>query len=159
MSQYNVLVFVHLVAAFLMIGGNTVARIGLTLMRSATHGGEVLGSFRTYAFAPRLIGPSVAVTVLTGLTLAWYIGYTWRALWVSGSVLLWIALNIWRAVVLVPPAKRLQAAVQQAAADPVAHGGALMAAARNPRLHWGHVGVELTNGLILALMVFKPMTL
>jgi uncharacterized membrane protein len=157
MSLYNVLVFVHLAAAFLMVGGNTAARIGLTLMRSAPTGSDVLGAYRTYAVAPRLIGPTVAVTVLTGITLAWYIGYTWKALWISGSVLLWIFLNIWRAIVVVPAAKRLQATVVQAAVDPAAHGEALKAAARQSRLHLGHVGIELTNGAILALMVFKPM--
>jgi len=154
-SPYSAAVFVHLLAAFLMIGGNTVTRFGLMLMRSASNGVEALGAYKTYALAPRLIGPSVAVTVASGIGLAWYIE-SLRAPWVAGSVVLWVALNVWRAVVVLPPSKVLQAAAQQAATDPAVHGQALITAARHPRLHVGHLGMELANGLILALMVFKP---
>jgi hypothetical protein len=154
-SSYSVAVFVHLAAAFLMIGGNTVARTGLTLMRSASNAGEAMGAYKAYAIAPRLIGPSVAVTVLSGIGLGWYLE-SLRTLWVAGSVVLWVALNVWRAVVVLPPSKLLHAAAQQAAADPAAHGPALIAAARQPGLHLGHLGMELTNLMILALMVFKP---
>ena len=158
MSLYNVLVFLHLVATFFLVGGLTVQRLGLMLIRSASHGAEALGAFRTYSVSPKLIAPSGALTVVTGLVLAWQIGYSWRALWVSASVVLLVALEIWRAVV-VPLVKRLQAAAAQAATDPAAHGGALMEAARQPRFHWGYLGIELTNTVILALMVFKPMAL
>lgn len=154
-SAFTVAVFVHLLAAFLMIGGNAVSRIGLMLMRSATNGGEAVGAYRAYAIAPKLIGPSVAVTVASGIGLAWYIGAL-PQLWAAGSVVLWIGLNVLRAVVVLPPAKVLKAAAQQAVTDPAVHGQALIAAARHPRLHMGHLGMELINLLILALMVFKP---
>jgi uncharacterized membrane protein len=159
MSLYNVLVFLHLAAAFFLVGGLTVQRLGLMLIRSSSHGAEALGAFRTYSVSPKLIAPSGALTVVTGLVLAWHIGYSWRALWVAASVVLLVALEIWRAVVVVPLVKRLQAAAAQAATDPAAHGAALMEAARQPRFHWGYLGIELTNTVILALMVFKPMAL
>jgi uncharacterized membrane protein len=159
MSPHSMLVFVHLFAAFLLIGGATSMRVGLVLMRSASQGSEALGAYRAYTLAPMLIGPSLVLTVLTGIILAWHIGYTWRALWVSASVALSIAIVIWREVVVGPPAKFLHAASLQAAADPAAHGGALIALARQRRLHLGHLGIELANVAILALMVFKPMSL
>ncbi|HEX8674225.1 MAG TPA: DUF2269 family protein [Longimicrobium sp.] len=159
MTLYNLLVFVHLVAAFLLVGGLTIQRLGVMMMRSASHGGEALGGYRTYAASPRLIGPFSTVTVLTGLVLAWHLGYTWRALWISGSVLLLVVLEILRATVVTPQVKLLHAASLQAAADPTAHGAALIAVARSPQIHWGYVGIELVNTTILALMVFKPMSL
>ena len=158
MSLHNVLVFVHILAAFLMIGGITVQRFGLMSMRSASPG-EVLGAYKTYATAPRVVDPSVPVMALSGLALAWEMGYSWRALWVSASVVLSVALMIWRGAMVLPPLKPLEAAALQAAADPAAHSGALLAAARHPKLHLGHLGIELINGAILVLMIFKPMSL
>ncbi|WP_224364834.1 DUF2269 family protein [Hyalangium versicolor] len=154
-SPYTAAVFVHLIAAFLMVGGNTTARIGLTLMRSASNAGEALGAYKVYAAAPRLIVPTVAVTVASGIGIAWYIGAL-QQVWAGGSVVLWIGLNVLRAVVVVPPARALQAAAQQAAVDPAAHGQALLTAARHRNLHLGHLGMEVINFLIIVLMVFKP---
>ncbi len=158
MSPYKLLVFAHILAAFILVGGIAVQRVGLILMRSAAPG-EALAAYRTYSASPKLIVPSIAVTLLTGLILAWFIGYTWRALWISASLVLLFALEAWRGIVVAPLVKRLDATARQAAADPAAHGGALIALARQPRFVWGYVCMDLTTLTILALMVFKPMAL
>jgi uncharacterized membrane protein len=159
MSLYNVLVFLHLLAVCFLVGGLTVQRLGLIQLRRASNGTEAMLAFQTYAASPKLIDPSAPLTVLTGLVLAWHLGYSWRALWVSASVALLVAMEIWRVSLVVPLVKRLRAAAAQAATDPAAQGGALIEIARQPWFHWGYVGVELTNTAVLALMVFKPMAL
>ena len=158
MSPYNLLVFAHILAAFILVGGIVVQRVGLILMRSATPN-EVLAAYRTYAASPRLIIPAVVSTFVTGLILAWFIGYTWRALWISATVVLLVALEAWRGIVVAPLIKRMVAMAGQVAADPAAHGGAMIALARQPRFVWGYVCMDLTTLTILALMVFKPMAL
>lgn len=156
MSQHKLLVFAHILAAFFMVGRIVVQRLGLMLMRTAAPG-DVLGAYRAYSISPKVIGPAVGVTVLTGLVLAWFIGYSWTALWVSASVVLLVALEMWRVVVVVPLIKRLNAAALQAATDPAAHAGALIAIARHPQFLWGYACMDLTTVTIIALMVFKPM--
>jgi hypothetical protein len=154
-SAYTVLVYLHLVFAFLLLGSSVTSRITLTAMRSASNAGDVLGAFKAFSIIPRVVGPAVVLTVLSGIALVWRGGFPWL-FWMVGSIVLVVVLNIWQVVVILPPTRILRAAASQAAADPAAHGAALIAAARQPRLSVGHWGMELIGLLIIALMVFKP---
>ncbi len=155
LSVYTLLVFVHLLSATLLVGGAVTTRISMMVMRSASNAGEVIGAYKSFAIAPRVIGPSVAMTVLSGVAIVWQGGFPW-SFWMVGSLVLVVLLNVWRVLVAVPPSKVLQAAVSQAIADPSAHGAALLAAARQPRIAMGHLGIEVIGVIIIALMVFKP---
>lgn len=154
-SPYILLVFVHLISAFLLVGASVTNRIILTVMRSSTNPGEVLGACKALAITPRVIAPSGAITAISGITIVLHGGFPWL-FWMVASIVLLVVLNIWRVVVVVPPMKVLQAAVVQTVADPAAHGDALIAAARQPRLSMGYLGMEVLGVIIIALMVFKP---
>jgi hypothetical protein len=154
-SVYTLLVFLHLSAAFLLVGGSVANQIILAVMRSSSNPGELLGVYRAFAICPRVILPSAALTALSGITIILHAGFPWL-FWMVGAIVLLVILNIWRVLVVVPPTKVLQAAVAQAMVDPAAHGSALIAAARQPRLSLGHTGMDVIGVIIIALMIFKP---
>ena len=154
MTTYNVIVFVHIVAAVVLVGGGLLAtpRVHDAIRRATT-----LSELRRWLAIGRPLGrinPLSSLALLaSGIYLA-SVGDWWRDAWVQVAVALWVINSILASVLVKPTMARL-AQVAFAAEDSVVDRE-LDALRASPRLIVTS-DVMLASDLgVLFLMVTKP---
>jgi hypothetical protein len=153
MSEYSVVVFVHVVGAIVLVGATLFAPlIGNWLRRAPTV--ESLREWAGYRLLTGQVVGGAAVVVLTsGVYLAFRGGW-WGSGWLEVSLALFAFAGYLALGVLDPAAKRLVASANQTPDGPV--DSALDAQRRSPRSMTADsmlVGTDLT---IVFLMTNKP---
>lgn len=154
MNLYDWLLFLHITAAAVLIGGSLVAA---PLARAALQRAHTMSELRTWVSFYRTVtvsDPLSAVALLgTGIYLA-SAGSWWSAPWVVVAVVLWVVDGTMAGAVVKPVLDRLQAATDGAGTEPVSVDA--------DRLRWSRrwtVGsdIVLANDVaVLFLMVVKP---
>lgn len=118
MSGYSIVVFVHVLAAIVLVGSSLFGPVlGLAIRRSARVESlrEWAGYFQRVV---KLTGPAAGVTLASGLYLG-FAGSWWGSGWVEVSLGLFVLAGVGAIGVLDPTAKRLVAAAEDAEPGPV----------------------------------------
>ncbi len=163
MTWINLLLFVHVMAAFLMVGGMVGREITRTQARK-TSDLKVFVEMSSLAgrFDTALVRPGSMVVILAGIVLAVVGG--WPLLgslqggssnWLLVSILLLLSIIAEIIFIFVPRGKAFEKALQ----DAVARGEItpeLRATFQDPVDRWAHRWEEIAVVLIIYLMIAKP---
>jgi uncharacterized membrane protein len=154
MSSYDLVVFVHVVAAVVLVGGGLLAT---PTVNAAIRQAPTIPELRRWLTVGKPLGrvnPISSVTLLaTGIYLA-SIGDWWGAPWVQVAVGLWVANSVLASTLLKPSMGAIARLAIDAEGEQI--GPQLDAARRSPRLAVTE-DVMLASDLgVLFLMVVKP---
>ena len=152
MSIYAVVLFVHVLAAFVLIGSSLSSAPLRSAINSATTRGEVAAFTRLAVQSTRLNPVAAMILLATGIHLGSY-GW-WTAAWFYVSAAAWV-INLLLAVLVVKPAE--QALVESSAGAAEDRIDARLDRARNRR-GWNLAGAAmLANDLALVWIMYnKP---
>ena len=150
--SYDVTLFVHVLAAVMLMGGTVAVRLGHHAVLDASQ----LAALRGALDVVRRIGRANPVLALLLLASGAYLGTTglWATPWFWVSLATWIANGVLAARIVVPAAQAIGAAA--AAAGDGAVPTAIDAMRRAPRPAIAHdvmIGLDLGT---LAIMIAKP---
>jgi uncharacterized membrane protein len=155
MSLDQWLLALHVTGAFLFLGGAVMAgTLSLLALRSRQPSEIALFLGLTRVTVP-VVGLGSLLTVVLGLWLVHRLGYSYGELWVSASVILWLAANA-AGGIGGKRDKETRLLAERLAAEGDAPSPELHARLRDPAslmLSWGS-GVVLV--VVLALMIWKP---
>lgn len=148
----NLLVVVHVLAAIIGIGptffANVLLRRGQTLgqIRNALALSKSLEAF------PKVLG---SLAVLSGVTLAWLGDYSFSDLWIYGSLIIYVLIQIIVIGFLAPASKRAAeiAAKSKDESDQLASVDLAAALAKANAIHYGAAALGV---LLFLFMFFKP---
>jgi uncharacterized membrane protein len=154
MDTYSIVLFIHIAAAIVLVGGSILAA---PTIRSAVLRADTLAELRTWLAAGRplaTINPAASFALLgAGLYLTAAGGW-WKAAWVQLAIGLWVV-NLATATRVVGPAMQ-QLAVAAAASGDGPVDATVDRLRRTRRWSGGH-HVLLANDLgVLYLMISKP---
>jgi uncharacterized membrane protein len=154
-DTYDWLLFLHVVGAFLVIGGAVMAGVfNLAALRSG-HPSEVVLFFRFARVAVGAIGVGMALTLGFGLWLVHHVGYGWGQTWIVLALVLWVLSNALGGIGGNREKETRQLA-ERLTAEGDAPSAELSARLRDPvwlGLSWGSGLVVIA---ILGLMIWKP---
>ncbi len=91
MSEYDLLLFLHITAAFLFLGGAVIAGALQFTAMLRSRPSEIALLFRLTRVAEILIAVGSIGTLGLGLWLVSYLNYSWGDDWIVASIVLWIA--------------------------------------------------------------------
>jgi hypothetical protein len=118
MTSYSVVVFIHVLAAILLVGSSLFGPLlGMALRRAGT-----VGSLREwaqyFALVVKVTGPAAGIVLVSGLYLG-FAGDWWGSGWLEVSLGLFILAGVGAVGVLDPAAKRLVESSEAAPDGPV----------------------------------------
>jgi uncharacterized membrane protein len=147
-SLFLVLKLVHIGAAIVALGANLtytywLRRAGMDQMRILDALDGIHGLDR------RVANPGYIVLLLTGLAMAWNVGYPLTTLWIAAAIVLYVLIAVLGIVVYAPAIRRQRAAAER----DVTSAEYRAAASRSSSLGLFVIGAVV---VILFLMVFKP---
>jgi uncharacterized membrane protein len=108
MTVRNILLFLHIATAILVIGGLTL--INMVLPGMVRGGREYLPALRKFEALGRVFGPTSGIVFLLGIALVVKNKWHFNHAWLSSSMLLFIIASVISAV---PVARTLQTAISK----------------------------------------------
>jgi hypothetical protein len=118
MTSYSVVVFIHVLAAILLVGSSLFGpMLGMALRRAGTVG-SLREWARYFALVVKVTGPAAGIVLASGLYLG-FAGDWWGSGWLEVSLALFILAGVGAVGVLDPAAKRLVESSEAAADGPV----------------------------------------
>jgi uncharacterized membrane protein len=154
MMLYTLVVFVHVAAAAVLVGGSLLAAPGVRAAVRRARSPHEVRDFLAVARPLNVIDPVAALVVLaTGVYLT-SVGHWWNLGWVQVATALWVVNSVTAKAVVEPAVKRLAAAAADAAEGRIDAG---LDALRWSRA-WS-LGPDLlaaNDAAVLYLMTVKP---
>lgn len=155
MDTYDWLLFLHVLGAFLVLGGAVMAGVFNFAAVRRERPSEIAMLFKFARVAVASIGIGLALTLVLGLWLVHHAGYGWGQTWIVLALVLWVLANALGGIGGSRERKTRELAERLAAAGD-APSAELTARLRDPvwlALSWGS-GLVIVG--ILALMIWKP---
>jgi uncharacterized membrane protein len=154
-DRYDWLLFLHVLGAFLVIGGAVMAGVFNVAALRSERPSQVALLFRFARIAVAAIGAGMALTLAFGLWLVHHVGYGWGQTWIVLALVFWVLSNALGGIGGNHEKETRQLAERLAAVGD-APSTELSARLRDPvwlALSWGSGIVVIA---ILALMIWKP---
>lgn len=155
MSKYDWLLFLHVTGAFCVLGGAVMAGVFNIAALRRERPSEIALLFRLTRVAVVSIGLGMGLTLVFGLWLAHYLGYSWGQTWIVLALVFWVLSNALGGIGG-GREKRLRQLAERLASEGDAPSPELSAQLHD--LRW--MALNWVSGLlivtILALMVWKP---
>jgi uncharacterized membrane protein len=154
-DTYDWLLFLHVLGAFLVLGGAVMAGVFNFAALRRERPSEIALLFKFARVAVASIGIGLALTLVLGLWLVHDVGYGWGQTWIVLALVLWVLANALGGIGGRRERKTRELAERLAAAGD-APSPELTARLRDPvwlALSWGS-GIVIV--VILALMIWKP---
>jgi uncharacterized membrane protein len=156
-GTYDWLLFLHVLGAFLVLGGAVLAGVFnfAALRRERPSEIAMLSKFARVGVVS--IGIGMVLTLVFGLWLVHHVGYGWGQTWIVLALVLWVLANALGGIGG-GREKKTRELAERLAAEGDAPSAELTARLRDPvwlALSWGSGIVIL---VILALMIWKPGT-
>jgi len=154
-DTYDWLLFLHVLGAFLVLGGAVMAGVFNFAAVRRERPSEIAMLFRFARVAVASIGIGLALTLVLGLWLVHHVGYGWGQTWIVLALVLWVLANALGGIGGSRERKTRELA-ERLAAEGDAPSAELTARLRDPvwlALSWGS---GLVIVVILALMIWKP---
>lgn len=153
MRAYDLLLFAHILAAIVLVGGSL---IGPLLTRRMKHAASV-GSLRAHAGVAAAIskvaGPSAVIVLLAGVGMV-MMQWSFGTGWIAVSLLLFALSGGLTTALAEPALKRLIAAADDIPDGPVPPEVAVLT--HDQKLHGAHTMLLTVDVAIVALMSTKP---
>jgi uncharacterized membrane protein len=155
-STIQVLLFFHILAAFLIAAGSALSVVVSAATRRAARTETIQTLLAASSKAPLLIVPGSLLAIVTGSWLVREAGYSYTEPWVVAAYIGWLVAGFLGGNVLGGYQRRLQALAARELSAGRSESPALLAAVNDPKIvAVEYVQVALVLGF-LALMVFKP---
>ena len=157
MDTYDWLLFLHVLGAFLVIGGAVLAGVFNFAALRRERPSEIAMLFKLARVGVASIGIGMVLTLVLGLWLVHHVGYGWGQTWIVLALVLWVLANALGGIGG-SREKKTRELAERLAAEGDAPSAELTARLRDPvwlGLSWGSGIVIL---VILALMIWKPGT-
>ncbi len=154
MLPYTLVVFAHVAAAAVLVGGSLLAAPGVRAAVRRTRSAQEVSAFLAVGRPLRVVDPIAALLVLaTGVYLT-SVGHWWDLGWVQVATALWVVNSVTAKAVVEPAVQRLAAAAGDAVDGSID--------ARLDALRWSRawsLGTDLllaNDAAVLYLMTVKP---
>ena len=157
MDTYDWLLFLHVLGAFLVLGGVVLAGVLNFAALRRERPSEIAMLFKFARVGVASIGIGMVLTLVLGLWLVHHVGYGWGQTWIVLALVLWVLANALGGIGG-SREKKTRELAERLAAEGDAPSAELTARLRDPvwlALSWGSGIVIL---VILALMIWKPGT-
>jgi uncharacterized membrane protein len=154
-DTYDWLLFLHVLGAFLVLGGAVMAGVFNFAALQRERPSEIALLFKFARVAVASIGIGMVLTLVLGLWLVHHVGYGWGQTWIVLALVLWVLANALGGIGGSRERKTRELA-ERLAAEGDAPSAELTARLRDPvwlALSWGS-GIVIV--VILALMIWKP---
>ena len=156
MSTIQVLLFFHILSAFLIAAGSALAVVVSGAMRRTNRTETIQTLIAAGSKAPLIIVPGALLAIVTGSWLVREAGYRYTEPWVIAAYVGWLVAGFLGGNVLGGHQRKVQALAAQELAAGRTESPALRAAISDPKiLAVEYAQVALVLGF-LVLMVFKP---
>jgi uncharacterized membrane protein len=156
-DTYDWLLFLHVLGAFLVLGGVVLAGVLNFAALRRERPSEIAMLFKFARVGVASIGIGMVLTLVLGLWLVHHVGYGWGQTWIVLALVLWVLANALGGIGG-SREKKTRELAERLAAEGDAPSAELTARLRDPvwlALSWGSGIVIL---VILALMIWKPGT-
>jgi uncharacterized membrane protein len=156
-DTYDWLLFLHVLGAFLVLGGVVLAGVLNFAALRRERPSEIAMLFKFARVGVASIGIGMVLTLVLGLWLVHHVGYGWGQTWIVLALVLWVLANALGGIGGSRERKTRELA-ERLAAEGDAPSAELTARLRDPvwlALSWGS-GIVIV--VILALMIWKPGT-
>jgi uncharacterized membrane protein len=154
-DTYDWLLFLHVLGAFLVLGGAVMAGVFNFAALRRERPSEIALLYKFARVAVASIGIGMGLTLVLGLWLVHHVGYGWGQTWIVLALVLWVLANALGGIGGSRERKTRELA-ERLAAEGDAPSAELTARLRDPvwlALSWGS-GIVIV--VILALMIWKP---
>jgi uncharacterized membrane protein len=154
-DTYDWLLFLHVLGAFLVLGGAVMAGVFNFAALRRERPSEIALLYKFARVAVASIGIGMGLTLVLGLWLVHHVGYGWGQTWIVLALVLWVLANALGGIGGSRERKTRELA-ERLAAEGDAPSAELTARLRDPvwlALSWGS-GIVIVG--ILALMIWKP---
>ena len=156
MQTYEVLLFLHLIGAFMIVAGAAIGTAVLLVMRRTRSTRMLNEMLRLERLSPMLTIPGALIALVFGTWLVTEANYQFSEAWISLSYLLWfVALGL-SAGVLGRSSARAHAIATRELAAGREESPELIAAVLDPKVTTVMNVLHVITLLFFALMVFKP---
>jgi len=148
----NILVLIHVISAIVGVGP---VFFGHVLLRKGQNFGQLRNSLSLSKLLEKFPKTLGSLAVLSGLLLAWLGDYGFKELWIYGSIVLYVLIQIVVIGFMAPAAQKVAARVFSGSepADQALPADLASSLARVDRINW----IATILGLLLFLfMFFKP---
>jgi uncharacterized membrane protein len=156
-DTYDWLLFLHVLGAFLVLGGAVLAGVFNFAALRRERPSEIAMLFKLARVGVASIGIGMVLTLVLGLWLVHHVGYGWGQTWIVLALVLWVLANALGGIGG-SREKKTRELAERLAAEGDAPSAELTPRLRDPvwlALSWGSGIVIL---VILALMIWKPGT-
>jgi uncharacterized membrane protein len=154
-SRYDWLLSLHVLGAFLVLGGAVLAGVFNVVALRRERPSEVAFLFRLTQVAVVSISAGMVLTLVFGLWLVHEAGYGWGEAWIVLALVLWVASNALGGIGG-KGEKRVRQLAERLAGEGDAPSAELSARLRDPvrlALSWSSGALVV---VILGLMIWKP---
>lgn len=154
MNTYMLVVFAHIAAAAVLVGGSMLAAPGVRAAARRARTPQELGASLAVGRPLYVVDPVAALAVLASGVYLTSVTHWWSAAWVQIATALWVLSSITSTVVVKPAVQRLAAEAAAAVDGPIDQ--------RLNALRWSRrwsLGGDLlfaNDAAVLFLMVMKP---
>lgn len=155
-STLTVYLFLHILGAFLLMGGSVLGEVSVAAMRRSTNAHVLLTLATLTSRIPLMTIPGALLTVVFGTLLIPLYGFSHSAMWLNVAYVLWIISMALSVGVLGPAERKLHALAQRDAAAGNEASAELIAAVNNGKFRMVVHLLSLMVLVFLVLMVFKP---
>ena len=155
MDTFDWLLFLHVLGAFLVLGGAVMAGVFNFAALRRERPSEIAMLFKLARVGVVSIGIGMVLTLVLGLSLVHHVGYGWGQTWIVLALVLWVLANALGGIGG-SREKKTRELAERLAAEGDAPSAELTARLRDPvwlALSWGS-GIVIVA--ILALMIWKP---
>ena len=157
MTADKIYLFLHILGAFMIVGGAVGGALLYAAMRRTTEVAQIELLLRISLRVPMITIPGALIAIVTGSLLAMKLGLNMGAPWLSASYTLWFIAMALSAAVLGPAEKAAHAlAVKELADGKQTASAALAAAIASPRIRLVNHLLDGSLLVFLYLMVFRP---
>jgi uncharacterized membrane protein len=155
-ANEEILVFLHLLGAFMIAAGVGLGEIVLAGMRRSRSTAAILALLNAGSRVPMMTIPGALIAVVFGSWLVVRTGHRFGEVWLSISYLAWLLAIGLSATVLSPAQRRLHALAEAELAAGREESPALQTAVRESKMAMASHAIAAMLILFLVLMVFRP---
>jgi uncharacterized membrane protein len=155
-SQLQILLFLHILGAFMIAAGAGLGEVVIAGLRRTRSTTAILALLNAGSRVPMMTVPGAVIAIVFGSALVTGTGHSFSETWLSLAYLGWIVSAVLSVAVIGPAQRKLHALAEAELAAGREESPALIEAARNPRMAMASHTLGALLVVFLVLMVFKP---
>ena len=156
MSQIQILLFLHILGAFMIAAGSGLGEVVIAGLRRTRSTAAILALLNAGARIPMMTVPGALLAIVFGSWLVTATGHSFGELWLSLAYLGWIISAVLSVAVIGPAQRKLHTLATAELAAGREESPALLEAVRAPAMAMASHALGALLLLFLYLMVFKP---